>query len=197
MNFLAHAVLSFNDKDILTGNMIADFVKGLNILETFPIGIKAGILHHRKIDAFTDHHPATLKAANIFRTQYRLYSGAFVDIVFDHFLANDPRYFQDDQKLKSFTEDVYAQVYENEVFFPEHFKHLFKVMSRENWLFHYKTFNGIKQGLAGMSRRAKYLPEWETGFELTMRYYYELNQLYFDLMDDLAVYAKKELKELI
>ena len=28
MNFLAHAFLSFNDPDILTGNMISDFVKG-------------------------------------------------------------------------------------------------------------------------------------------------------------------------
>ncbi|MFM7357424.1 MAG: hypothetical protein ACKO1T_02505 [Sediminibacterium sp.] len=28
MNFLAHAVLSMNDPEILTGNMISDHVKG-------------------------------------------------------------------------------------------------------------------------------------------------------------------------
>lgn len=28
MNYLAHAVLSFDDPDILTGNIISDFVKG-------------------------------------------------------------------------------------------------------------------------------------------------------------------------
>jgi acyl carrier protein phosphodiesterase len=30
MNYLAHAVLSFQQPDILTGNMISDFVKGRN-----------------------------------------------------------------------------------------------------------------------------------------------------------------------
>jgi acyl carrier protein phosphodiesterase len=28
MNYLAHAYLSFNEPEILTGNMISDFVKG-------------------------------------------------------------------------------------------------------------------------------------------------------------------------
>ncbi len=28
MNYLAHAYLSFNDPDVLAGNMISDFVKG-------------------------------------------------------------------------------------------------------------------------------------------------------------------------
>lgn len=196
MNFLAHAMLSFNDNQILSGNMFGDFVKGLKALEQFPKGIKTGILLHRKIDVFTDHHPATLKAKNIFRPQYRLYSGAFVDIVFDHFLANDPRYFPDLQHLKKETEHIYAEVYKNEAYFPERFRYLFKIMSQENWLYQYHNFSGLKHGLAGITRRAKYLDEWEVGFELCMRHYYELNQLYFDLIDELVVYAKKELIEL-
>lgn len=196
MNFLAHALLSFDDNHVLTGNMIADSVKGLKALENYPKGIKAGILLHRKIDEFTDHHPATLKAKNIFRPQYRLYSGAFVDIVFDHFLANDPRYFPDLQHLKNYTENIYKEVYKNEAYFPENFKRLFQYMSQQNWLYQYHNFDGLKQGLGGITRRAKYLEEWQIGFELCMRYYYELNQLYFDLIDELVIYAKKELIEL-
>lgn len=195
MNFLAHATLSFGDQDLLTGNMMADFVKGLKVLETFPKGIKKGILLHRKIDEYTDHHPATLKAKNIFRPEYRLYSGAFVDVVFDHFLANDPRYFPSEEALKSFTEDTYRKVAENKVYFPANFQYLFQIMSEKNWLFDYRNFKGLKQGLSGVSRRAKYLSEWEKSFELTMRYYYELNQLYFDLMDDLILFVKKDLKQ--
>ena len=196
MNFLAHAMLSFDDNQILSGNMFADFVKGLKALEQFPKGIKTGILLHRKIDEYTDHHPATLKAKNIFRPQYRLYSGAFVDIVFDHFLANDPRYFPDLKELKRQTEHIYAEVYKNEAYFPEKFSYLFKIMSQENWLYEYHNFKGLKQGLAGITRRAKYLDEWQIGFELCMRHYYELNQLYFDLIDDIVVYTKKELIQL-
>ena len=88
MNYLAHAYLSFNKPAILTGNMISDFVKG-KTKYNYPAEIQKGIQLHRLIDAFTDFHPATAKAKKIFHAQYRLYSGAFVDVVYDHFLACD------------------------------------------------------------------------------------------------------------
>ena len=88
MNYLAHAYLSFNEPGILTGNMISDFVKGRKKFD-YPPQIKKGIELHHAIDEFTDNHPATKQAKEFFRSDYRLYSGAFVDIVYDHFLAND------------------------------------------------------------------------------------------------------------
>ena len=36
MNYLGHAFLSFNNADILTGNMIADHVKGKLALDKYP-----------------------------------------------------------------------------------------------------------------------------------------------------------------
>jgi acyl carrier protein phosphodiesterase len=66
MNFLAHAFLSFNDKDLLTGNMISDFVKGKKRYD-YPISIQKGITLHRAIDEFTDCHPVTAKAKEFFR----------------------------------------------------------------------------------------------------------------------------------
>ncbi|HEY8657933.1 MAG TPA: hypothetical protein VIL78_02790, partial [Hanamia sp.] len=86
MNYLAHAFLSFNNADILTGNMISDFVKGKAKFD-YPGEIQKGIHLHRLIDSFTDSHEVTARAKKFFRPQYRLYSGAFVDIVYDHFLA--------------------------------------------------------------------------------------------------------------
>ena len=55
MNFLAHAYLSFNDPDVLMGNMMADAVRGKQADE-YPDKIRNGILLHRRIDAFTDQH---------------------------------------------------------------------------------------------------------------------------------------------
>ena len=55
MNYLAHAFLSLNDDEIQLGNLIGDFVKG-NKYERYPPKIKKGILLHRHIDSFTDHH---------------------------------------------------------------------------------------------------------------------------------------------
>lgn len=57
MNFLAHAHLSFNNPEILVGNLISDFVKGKKQYN-YPQRIHKGILLHRAIDQFTDEHPA-------------------------------------------------------------------------------------------------------------------------------------------
>ena len=61
MNYLAHAYLSFNEPEILVGNMISDFVKGKKKFDYSP-GVQKGIALHRAIDNFTDYHTAT-KAA--------------------------------------------------------------------------------------------------------------------------------------
>ena len=94
MNYLAHAYLSFADPDILAGNMISDFVKGKKKFD-YPVRIQTGITLHRKIDEYTDSHPATRQAKEILKKTAGPYAGAFVDIVYDHFLANDPYEFQE------------------------------------------------------------------------------------------------------
>lgn len=58
MNYLAHAYFSFDHPQILTGNMISDFVKGRKQYD-YPESIQQGIRLHRAIDAFTDEHPVT------------------------------------------------------------------------------------------------------------------------------------------
>ena len=94
MNYLAHAYLSFNNPGILAGNMISDFVKGKRKYD-YPQKIQQGIAVHREIDRFTDTHPVTKEAKEIFRPAYRLYAGPLIDVVYDHFLANDIDQFPD------------------------------------------------------------------------------------------------------
>ena len=108
MNYLAHAYFSFNHPEILAGNMISDFVKGKKKYD-FPPGIQKGIALHREIDAFTDIHEATKMAKEIFRPHYRLYSGAFIDVVYDYFLANDKTVFTD-SSLLNFSLTTYTVV---------------------------------------------------------------------------------------
>jgi acyl carrier protein phosphodiesterase len=92
MNYLAHAYLSFEITDITIGNMISDFVKGKQKLD-YPIAIQQGIMLHRFIDSFTDSHAVTRQAKSFFKEAYGLYAGPLVDVVYDHFLANDPLRF--------------------------------------------------------------------------------------------------------
>src|SRR6476661_6521196 len=102
MNYLAHATLSFENDDILTGNMISDFVKG-NKKILYPLAIQKGIMLHRMIDEFTDTHFATKQAKTYFRKTAGHYAGVFVDVVYDHFLANDHTQFPGKQ-LETFAD---------------------------------------------------------------------------------------------
>ncbi len=191
MNFLGHAVLSFGKPEILVGNLMGDYVKGLKILDSFPEQIKKGIILHRKIDEFTDNHPATLRAKNIFRPVYRLYSGAFVDHVYDHFLANDARYFSSKEELLSFSERTYQTAKEYAAFHPPHFSKVLKYIEKENWLYDCRSVRGLDRSFKRLMHKAKYLNESEQAFELSMRHYHELNQHYYDFIDDIYRFSSK------
>lgn len=193
MNYLAHAYLSFGQQDLLTGNMIADHVKGRAALEALPEGIRNGILLHRRIDAFTDEHPATQRAKILFRPHYHLYSGPILDTIFDHYLANDPQHFGNEASLKAFTEKTYRQLAANAPYFPPPFTAYFPHMREHNWLLGYRNLPGIRRALKGLERRARYLPDTAQAYEIFIGYYYQINQAYFELMDDLVKYVKSEL----
>ena len=104
MNYLAHAYLSFGDPEVLTGNMISDFVKGKKKFE-YEKRVLAGIDLHRSIDEFTDVHPVNKEVSNIFKPAYGLYSSAFVDVVYDHFLALE--LVELPQSFEAYTVSVY------------------------------------------------------------------------------------------
>lgn len=193
MNLLAHAFLSFGDKDILCGNMMGDFIKGKKILDTFPDKIKTGILLHRKIDQFTDNHPSVIMARNIFKPDYHLYAGPIIDILFDHFLANDPKYFQNEKRLLDFTQNVYQQLAATKEYQTEEFKRLCMLLGSKNILFNYRNIGGLKTALYHLCKRMRIDKTNKEAVENAMRYYNELNQYYFDLMDNILIFAKKEL----
>lgn len=195
MNFLAHAYLSFQHPQILVGNMISDFVKGA-AKNTYPNDIRQGLILHREIDSFTDAHAATKKAKEIFRPHYRLYSGALMDIIYDHFLANDSNIFSGGA-LERFTHAVYAVLEENAMQLPERFVPVFFYMKREDWLYHYKYEQGIEKSLRGLVRRAAYLSESHTAFALFLSHYAFLQECYNDFFPDVKQFAKQRFHELL
>lgn len=193
MNYLGHALLSFGNKDILTGNMIGDHIKGKLSLEKFPAEIRKGILLHRKIDGFADAHPATQRGKLWFREVYRLYAGALMDTFFDHFLANDPKHFGSENELLSFTLETYADLEKNKEWFPESFAAYFPYMQQHNWLYNYRTLQGIQRSMQGLHRRAAYMPPVDEAYKIFVTNYYQLAQCYYELIDDVVRFVKLEL----
>lgn len=170
--------------------MISDFIKGKKKFD-YPVAVQNGIMLHRFIDTFTDEHEATKEAKQIFRPAYRLYSGAFVDVVYDHFLATDKNEFSE-QSLLSFTQEVYSVLDNNIQWLPEQFTIQFPYMKQHNWLFNYRTRLGIGKSLGGVVKRAAYLTESETAFRLFEQHYQFLKECYHHFWKDLKPYSQKQ-----
>ncbi len=165
MNYLAHAYLSFGNPKILIGNMISDFVKGKKQYD-YELFIQNGIKLHRSIDSFTDEHPVTKQMKQIFKPAYGLYAGAFTDIVYDYFLANDSNEFITPAVLKQFTNSTYEILEKNIDSTPLVYRKMFPYMKSQDWLYNYRYEWGIQKSFAGMVTRAKYITESETAFKI-------------------------------
>lgn len=195
MNYLAHAYLSFGDPQIMVGNMISDFVKGSARLG-YTASVQKGIMLHRMIDNYTDVHVATKRAKEIFRPDYRLYSGAIVDVLYDHFLANDPTIFNAGA-LQEFSAQVYQVLEEHADQLPARFSLMLPYMKQENWLLNYKEKWGIERSLRGLVRRAAYLSSHEAAYRLFDEEYVFLQSCYRDFFADVKEFAKKEFEQLL
>ena len=195
MNFLAHAYLSFNQPGILTGNMISDFVKGRKKFDFTPM-VQKGIALHRAIDEFTDFHPVTQNAKVFFKKDYRLYSGAFVDVVYDHFLANDKNEFPTDAALDTFCQTTYTNLQMDTIGLPPKFLQMLPYMQQQNWMYHYKFAEGIEKSFAGLVRRAAYMTDSATAFKIFNEHHDELGEGYQSFFPALKNLAFRQLSEL-
>ena len=147
---------------------------------------------HRAIDAFTDSHEATKNAKEVFRPFYRLYSGAVMDVLYDYFLATDVSEFTE-ESLFSFSQEVYGTLDTYSTELPEYFARMFPSMKQHNWLFNYRTRPGIQRSLGGLVKRAAYLTESDTAFQLFEKHYDFLNECYHILWADIKPFARQQL----
>ncbi len=195
MNFLAHAYLSFGEPEILVGNMISDFVKGKRQYD-YATGIQRGIKLHRAIDDFTDQHPVSIEAKQLFRPAYRLYAAAFIDIVYDHFLATDPLQFADLSALTDFAAQTYKTLNKYQQTLPDNFRGMLPYMQRQNWLFGYSERDGMLRSFSGMVRRSKYMTDANPAFVIFTDHYDALKNYYQHFFPALREFALHRLQEL-
>ena len=160
MNYLAHSFLAFSDEQIV-GQFLEDVIPNRDRF-SYPEGMQQGITLHREVDTFTDAHPELSEAKKIFSPLVRLYSGAFVDVSMDYFLANS----LSDQVLKNHAEKVYQVLRKYEDLLPERLVRMVNGMEKDNWLYNYKEDWGIKYSMQNVLNKAKYLDKDIQVFEV-------------------------------
>lgn len=178
MNFLFHLYLSGDDPDILTGNLMGDFVKG-RIGDGYPDRIRTGIALHRGIDSFAQHHPLFNLSRQRIDPAYRLWRGVLVDVFYDHFLAAEwDQWFR--ESLASYLLRIRGVVEARHNWLPEGMRPLVPIIFDE-LLPSYLEITGIGRALERMSRRVR-RPNPLAGAET------ELVRLYSGLRQDFSLF---------
>ena len=184
MNFLAHSFLTFTDEQIV-GQFLEDFIRNKDRF-SYPAKIGEGITLHREIDTFTDAHPEIREAKKIFSPLVRLYSGAFVDVSFDYFLARSIG----EKELFAHSQRVYRVLRKHQDIFPPNFLRMLDGMEKDNWLYHYKDESGIGFSFRNVLHKAKYLDKNLAVFEVFLSNKPALEQHYNNFFPDLLSHAK-------
>ncbi|MBN2802726.1 MAG: DUF479 domain-containing protein [Deltaproteobacteria bacterium] len=156
MNYLAHLFLANNSDEQRIGSILADFTNGtIDMLSSrFSHEIAKGIRHHRAIDKFTDEHPAVKRSVERLSSEYSIYSGIIVDVLFDHFLIiHWKRYSEIDQEL--FFESVYKSLSYGHFEYPERFSIMLERLLERKWLGVYRDLDSVAFALKKIDERFK------------------------------------------
>ena len=171
MNFLAHLYLANEHPERKIGNFIADAIKGSNYSH-LPIEIQKGIVHHRAIDTFTDSHEIVKQSKRRLHDRYGHFKGVIIDILYDHYLAKDWLKYSE-TPLDLFSQDSYQLLQDNFEILPERTQYLLPFMKEQNWLYHYRTIEGISKILWGMNKRTKGISKMDLAKEDLINHYEE------------------------
>lgn len=194
MNFLAHFFLSGTEnKALTTGNFLGDFIKGKKY-QLYSPSIQKGILLHRQIDSFTDHHPQVKKSKRRLYSRYHHYSAVLVDLYYDHFLAARFKDYSP-QPLPAFELEVYKLLEQENAILTEKARFLSSNMRRGNWLSRYGTMEGITSAIKGTSRISLNASIIESGGEELQAQYDFLEEDFRLFMPDIQAYVRNWLEE--
>ena len=191
MNFLAHAYLSGDDdKKLLIGNFIGDFIKGRQALSRFDPEIIRGVELHRAIDEFTDNHAIVHESKDRLRPKYRHYAAVIVDVFYDHFLAAQwARYHP--RPLADFASETYKTIDTFSAILPLSFKQMLPYMISGNWLVNYAKITGVQRTLSGMASRSPYDSKMEQATNDLETHYSAFNDEFDRFFPELQQFAEE------
>ncbi|MEI6866790.1 acyl carrier protein phosphodiesterase [Flavicella sp.] len=195
MNFLAHLYLAKDNPERKIGNFIADAIKGSNYVH-LPIEIQKGIIHHRAIDTFTDTHEVVKQSKRRLHKRYGHFKAVIIDILYDHYLAKNWLEYSD-TSLNTFTQDSYQLLHDNFDILPDKTQYLLPYMKKQNWLYNYRTIEGISKILWGMNKRTKGISQMDLAKEDLISNYQEFesdfNIFFIELQNFSNDYIQKDL----
>lgn len=156
MNYLAHAWLARHSDDAILGGLLGDFMFGQSGLQAWRTSVRIEIVRHRRIDRYTDDHPAVVEARALFGG-LRRYAGIVLDVYFDHCLARDWSRWNhlpdDGASLDEFTGHVYRILHRHRDELPPRLQAVAPRMAAHDWLGSYAQRGNVDHAVRGIATR--------------------------------------------
>jgi acyl carrier protein phosphodiesterase len=190
MNFLAHLYLSFDEKMLLVGNFIADFISNSQ-LDDLPAPVREGVMLHRKIDSFTDQHPEVLRGVRRLYADHGKYAMVLIDVFYDFLLANNWNRYAE-QPLQHFIQDIYENLEHFQPLMPAILQKRLPRMIADNWLANYTSLEGIAYTINRMKRRASRPELFDNSVQSLQRDYEALNEEFNAFFPDVQRFVERE-----
>ncbi len=194
MNYLAHLALSGNHPDIITGNLMGDFLTRKQTLDK-PALFQAGYELHMFIDQFTDTHEIVDEICMLFKETHGKYTPVVVDIIFDYFLyENWSKFYPSD--FNEFETGIYQTLADQKSRLPEKTSlHIGRLIDGK-FLNSYKSLEGLSYVLKRMDVRAQFPSRFINAIELIEKDREAITEKFIGFYGDLKESAEMRLNEL-
>lgn len=193
MNYLAHIFLSGDNDFLKLGNFMADEIKGKSYL-SYPKEIQKGILLHRAIDDFTDHHPLVSKGAHRFFDELRHYNGVVIDMIYDHILAKRWDAYSE-VELSVFADEFYLLLENNKHVLPKKISKVVPYMIEHNWLLSYSRIEDLRNILEQMNHKTKHNTELHKGVDIYLKHQNEFNEEFTSFFEDIKKFCRSKISD--
>lgn len=152
MNWLAHLYLARHDDSAMLGALLGDFVPGRTGLDRFGATEGLEIRVHRRVDGYTDAHPAVAALRGRFAPGRQRYAGIVLDVYFDHLLARDwPSW--SDVPLACLAARLYAVLQARFDELPPRLQAVAGPLCRQDWLGGYRQRDSVDHAVGRIATR--------------------------------------------
>jgi len=182
MNFLGHIYFSGDDFDLAIANLFGDFTKGKKY-EQFPEIVQRGVLLHRSIDQFIDHHEKVVKLVYQLQPELPKVASVAVDLYFDHLLAKHWAQFHT-KDLADYLKEFYAHIVAQKHLYPTGYQQFLEKMEAYNWMIHYAELDGLKKMCDGINRRLSFESALTNGVTVFLNNQPDIESTFFAYMKD-------------
>ncbi len=177
MNFLAHQHLSFQVLELQIGNFSADFLRGIDF-KSLSDDVLKGVELHRKIDAFTDAHPAIQEGVSLLKPHQGRYSSVVMDVYLDYFLAKHWLAFNE-VSLEEWSSKLYKSFSDNRLLFPAKTREALDSLVTNDWFTSYGNKKGLFYPFHFMKKRLSFENRMEFAIEDLTLLESQLEPLFF------------------